>query len=160
MFRVNMPVVAAFLAGASLFPATASAGSVTLSLVRSTISNDADADGGGLWQYEGGALQNKAGNAIGTYIIQRRITTSGTQVYNTAGETISLFLAPSDSGGLPPVITVEGGYSYNSGAVGGSVSSASNKYHWIVGADVNGTIAASTTKLVITWTGSDNLHVP
>jgi hypothetical protein len=163
MFQViKAPFVAAILASASLLPAQAFAGSVTLSLVRSSLSNDADSDGGGLWQYEGGAVQNKTGDAIGTYIVQRRVTTSGTQPYNTAGETISVFLAPSDSGGLPPVITVEGNYSYNSGAVGGSVSAASTKYHWIIGSDASATIASgtATTKLVITWTGSDGLHVP
>jgi hypothetical protein len=154
-------VIAGLIASELLWPVHAFAGSANLVLVRSTLSNDADADGGGLWQYEGGALQTKSGTAIGSYILQRRVTTSGTQTYNAAGETITLFLAPGTSGGLPPVITIEGDYSYNSGAVGGSVAAAGNKYHWIVGADVAGTIGTNgTTNLVITWTGSDGLHVP
>jgi hypothetical protein len=161
MFRaIKTPIIAAFLAGASLWSANAFAGSVTFSLVRSTLSNVDDPDGNGLWQYEGGALQSKAGTAIGTYIIQRRVTSSGTQSYNTAGYTVSLFLAPTGTNPLPSVITVEGAFSYTSGAADGSVSADSNKYHWIIGADVNATVAASTTKLVISWIGSDDLHVP
>jgi hypothetical protein len=162
MVRSIKPLLAAGLvASAFLWPAHAFAGQANLVLVRSTLSNDVDADNGGLWQYEGGTIQNKAGTAIGTYILQRRVTTSGTQTYNTAGETISLFFAPGTSGGLPPVITAEGAYSYNSGAFGGSVSAASNKYHWIIGADATGSVGASpTTNLALTWTTSDSLHVP
>ena len=163
MFRsIKAPLIAAAVTCASLWSANAFAGSSTLSLVRSTLSNDTDADNGGLWQYEGGAIQNSAGAAVGTYIIQRRVTTSGTQTYNTAGETISLFFVPANSGGLPPVVTVEGAYSYNSGNVDGSVSAASAKYHWLIGSDVSASIVSgtATSKLVITWTGSDVLHVP
>jgi hypothetical protein len=71
------------------------------------------------------------------------------------------------SGALPPGMTIEGDYSYNSGAVSGSVSAASNKYHWIIAADVAGTLSNSATKLVITWIASiitwiasSSLHVP
>ena len=156
------PLVVAFLAAVSLFSASAFAGSATLSLVRSTLSNDTDADNGGLWQYEGGSLQNAAGSAVGTYIIQRRVTSSGTSAYNTAGETITLFFAPATSGGLPPVITIEGAYSYNSGSFGGSVAAASTKYHWTIGFDANASIGSgpAMNKLVITWLGTDTLHIP
>ncbi len=162
MFRPMKPfLIAGLIAVSLLWPLHAFAGSANLVLVRSTLSNDADADGGGLWQYEGGAVQNKAGSALGTYIIERRVTTSGTQTYNTAAETLTLFLAPGSSGGLPPVITIEGDYSYKSGAVGGSVAAAGGKYHWLIGADANATVGTPpTTNLVITWTASDSLHVP
>jgi len=160
-YNLRVPLVAAFLAAVSLFSANAFAGSATLSLVRSTLSNDTDADNGGRWQYEGGSIQI-AGGAVGTYIIQRRITSSGTSAYNTAGETITLFFTPATSGGLPPVITIEGAYSYNSGLVDGSVAAASTKYHWTIGDDANASVVSgtATTKLVITWLGTDTLHIP
>jgi hypothetical protein len=161
MFRsVKTMLVVGLSAIALLLPLKAFAGSATLYLVRSTLSNDSDADNGGLWQYEGGSVQDASGTAVGTYILQRRVTTSGTSAYNTAGETISLFFAPSSSGALPPGMTIEGDYSYNSGAVSGSVSAASNKYHWIIAADVAGSLSNSTTKLVLTWVASNTLHVP
>jgi hypothetical protein len=160
-FNLRAPLVAAFLAAVSLFSANAFAGSATLSLVRSTLSNDTDADNGGLWQYEGGSIQNAAGSAVGTYILQRRVTTSGTSAYNTAGETITLFFTPATSGGLPPVITIEGAYSYNSGLMGGSVAAASTKYHWTIGYDANASVSGTAaTKLVITWVGTETLHIP
>ncbi len=160
--RIKTPLVAALIASAFLLPVRAFAGSATVYLVRSTLSNDADADSGGLWQYEGGTVQNAAGKAIGTYIVERRVTTSGTQTYNTASETISMFFAPAMSGNLPPGITVEGDYSYNTGEVAGAVAAAGSKYHWIIGADADGTIVSSSpsTKLVLTWVGSNGLTVP
>jgi hypothetical protein len=157
---IKTALIVGLTASAFLWPLKAFAGSATLYLVRSSLSNDADADNGGLWQYEGGSIQNAGGASLGTYILQRRVTTSGTQLYNTAGETISLFFAPASSGGLPPGITIEGDYSYNSGAVGGAVTAAGNKYHWIIGADVAGSVVNSQTKLVLTWVGSDSLKVP
>ena len=108
-------------------------------------------------------MQNKGGDAIGTYIIQRRVTTSGTQTLQHGRRNDQRLPGPvRQRGGLPPVITVEGDYSYNSGTVGGSVSAASSKYHWIIGSDANATVVSgtATTKLVLTWTGSDGLHVP
>ena len=57
---LKAPLAAALLAAAALLPAQAFAGSQTLSLIRSTLSNDTDADNGGLWQYEGGSVQNYA----------------------------------------------------------------------------------------------------
>ena len=161
-FNLRVPLVAAFVAAASLFSASAFAGSATLLLVRSTLSNDADADGGGLWQYEGGSIQNAAGSAVGTYILQRRVTSSGTQAYNTASETITLFFAPLTNGGLPPEMTIGGAYSYNSGLVDGSVTAASTKYHWTIGYDVTGSVVSGSaaTKLVITWIGTEALHIP
>ena len=163
MFRhIKTPLVAALLASALLWPLSAFAGSSTIFLVRSTLSNDSDADGGGLWQYEGGTLQNAAGKTIGNYILERRVTTSGTETLNTASETISLFFPPSTSGNLPPGITVEGDYSYNTGEVDGAVSAAGTKYHWLIGADADGTVVSGSpsTKLILTWVGSGGLTVP
>jgi hypothetical protein len=136
------------------------AGSATVYLQRASLDNDTDT--AGIWQYEGGTLLSTSGASIGTYIVTRRVTTSGTSTYNTASETISLFLPPVVANSVPSVITIEGAHSYNTGAFAGSVSAASNKYTWIAGADVSGTVAttATQTKLVIIWNGSNALHVP
>ncbi len=77
--RIKTPLVAALLASAFLWPLSAFAGSATVYLMRSTLSNDADADGGGLWQYEGGTVQTMGGRVLGNYIVERRVTTTGTQ---------------------------------------------------------------------------------
>jgi hypothetical protein len=140
---------------------TALAGTKNLTLTRSTLSNDSDADGGGLWQYEGGTMQS-GGTAAGTYIVSRRVTTSGTQEFNTAFETITLFFTPATSGGLPEVIVVQGAYSYNSGAFAGSVSSASSKYTWVISADASAAIVSGTsnTTLTLAWNGSKHLTIP
>ena len=76
---------------------TTLAGTKTLTLERATLSNDVDADNGGLWQYEGGTLLAASGATAGTYIINRRVTTSGTQTFNTAFETVTLFFHTSGS---------------------------------------------------------------
>jgi hypothetical protein len=138
---------------AALLSASALAGSATIVLARSTLSNTSDSDGGGLWQYEGGTIQNTHGTAIGTYIANRRVTTSGTSLYNTAAETISLFFAPKVSSKAPNVIALEGAYSYNSGNFIGSVSAASYEYHDLIGSDASAEISNGTATLVITWIG-------
>jgi hypothetical protein len=141
---------------------TAFAGQKILTLERSTLSNDADADGGGLWQYEGGTLLSATGATAGTYIVNRRVTTSGTQTFNTAFETLTLFFTPLVTGGVPEVVVVQGAYSYNSGALIGSVSAASEKYTWIIGADVSAAIVSGTssTALTLAWNGSKHLTIP
>jgi hypothetical protein len=141
---------------------TTFAGTKNLTLERSTLSNDADADGGGLWQYEGGTLLSASGATAGTYIVNRRVTTSGTQTFNTAFETMTLFFTPLVAGAVPEVVVVQGAYSYNSGAFVGSVSAASEKYTWIIGADASGTIATGTsnTTLTLAWNGSKHLTIP
>ncbi len=160
MFRsIKIVLIAGLMATGLVWPLKAFAGTATLTLVKSTLSNDQDADNGGLWQYEGGTMQ-VGGNAVGTYIIQRRVTTSGTQTYNTAAETITLFFAPSLSGGLPNSITIEGDYSYNFGTMSGSVSASGTKYHWIIGADAAGSVTSTGSKLVLTWVGSNYLQLP
>jgi hypothetical protein len=140
---------------------TTFAGTRNLTLERSTLSNDADADGGGLWQYEGGTLLSQTGATAGTYIVNRRVTTSGTQTFNTAFETMTLFFTPLVAGAVPEVVVVQGAYSYNTGALIGSVSAASNKYTWIIGADVSAAIVSSgNTTLTLTWNGSKHLTIP
>ncbi len=145
------------LAGAN----AALAGSKSLTLDRLTLSNSKDADGGGLWQYEGGNLLAANGTSAGTYIISRRVTTSGTSLFNTAAETITLFFTPKVTGDVPEVITLEGAHSFNTGNFVGSVSAASSHYSWIIGADASAAIPSTgVTVLSLAWNGSKGLSVP
>jgi len=153
----SIPVTVAFAALAWLSAAAAQAGSQTLELVRATLQNVPDAAGS--YQYEGGTLENALGKSLGTYLIVRR-TGSGTERFNTSATTITLFFPPAPSTNAPPVITIQGAWSFASGNFKGSVSAAAEEFHWIIGADAASTIPAGTTsKLVLSWTGSDQLQL-
>ena len=148
-------LVACACAGA-LATTAASAGGFSILLVRSTLSNDADPDSNGLWQYEGGIVQNATGTTtIGHYIATRRVTTSGTSSDNTAGETISLFFPNATAGNVPNSITLQGAYSYSTGQFAGSVSAVSSRYRSLNGYDAAGAItsAPATTKITIDFDG-------
>jgi hypothetical protein len=147
--------LAALVCGSAFCSSAAFAGNLTVLLVRATLSNDSDADGGGLWQYEGGTVQNAAGTAtIGHYIVNRRVTTSGTQPDNTALETITMFFPSATSGNVPNTVILEGAYSYNTGQVIGSVSAVSSRYRPLNGDSFSGTISGTaTTKIVIDFDG-------
>ena len=148
-------VAAGLLAAGSLFCTAAYAGSVTLTLSQSSLTNDTDA--AGAWQYEGGTVLNAAGSSVGTYIITRRTTTTGTLAYNTASVNATLFFAPKVAGNVPNSISIEGAWEFNNGGMDGSVSAASNKYHWLIGADA---AAVNSTAVTLTWVGSSQLTVP
>ncbi len=153
--KFNATFLAA-LVGGSVVCTTASANGLTMLLVRSTLSNDSDSDGGGLWQYEGGVVQNAGGTAnIGHYIVTRRVTTSGTSADNTASETITLFFPNSTAGDVPNTMTLQGAYSYNTGQVVGSVSAVSSRYRPMNGESFSGSIVSGTasTKIVIDFDG-------
>jgi hypothetical protein len=140
------------------YTASAEAAVLTIVLVRSSLTNDAD--DAGLWQYEGGTVQNfTTGATIGHYLVTRRVTTSGVQADNTAAESISLFFSNATAGNVPNNITLEGAYSYNTGQFAGSVSAASSRYHVMIGSDANGTVgtASGTTNLAIDWPGVLNI---
>lgn len=153
--KIKAALVAAFVCGGALCTTAAHANTLTMLLVRSTLSNDADADGGGLYQYEGGVVENAAGTAIGHYIVTRRVTTSGTSADNTAGEIITLFFPNSIAGNVPNNMTLSGAYSYNTGQFAGSVSAVSARYRLLNGNDATAAITstASTTKLTIDYIG-------
>jgi hypothetical protein len=142
---------------ASLCAAAAHAGTQTVELVRSTLQNVPDA--AGTYQYEGGTIENTLGAHIGTYEIVRR-TGSGTDGFNSAATTITLLFPPAISTNAPPVVTIEGSWSFSSGDFKGAVSAASEEFHWIVGADASSTMpSAPTSKLVLSWTGSNQLQL-
>jgi hypothetical protein len=140
---------------ASSTPAVA--GTVSLTLVRSTLQNVDDP--AGRWQFEGGDIV-KAGSVVGQYAIHRRVTYGGTDAQNTAMTTVTLFFANRTS--APHNITLHGAHSFNDGRFAGSVSAASNRFSWITDADAaiapSGTIG--TQVLTITWVGANQLTVP
>jgi len=151
----SIPALVALAGLASLYAAGAQAGTQTLELVTSTLQNVPDVAGS--YQYEGGTIESTAGKSLGTYLIVRR-TGSSTSEYNTAATTITLFFPPSPSTNAPPVVTIEGSWSFSSGDFNGSVSAASNEFHWIVGADASSTMpSTSGSKLVLNWAGSGQL---
>lgn len=153
--RLRTVLLATAAVFGSLCAAAVQAGTQTVELVRSSLTNVPDA--AGIYQYEGGTLENSSGGALGTYIIVRR-TEAATASFNTAATTITLFLPPATSGAAPSVVTIEGAWSFSSGDFQGSVSAASNKYHWLVGADAASLMpVVSTSKLVLTWAGSNEL---
>jgi hypothetical protein len=154
--KVKAGLLAACLCVGALGSTAASAGSLTMLLIRASLSNDADPDSKGLYQYEGGTVQNAAGTTtIGHYIVTRRVTTSGTSSDNAAGETITLFFPSSTPGNVPNNITLTGAYSYNTGQFAGSVSAVSSRYRSLNGDDATGVITATqgTTKLTIDFDG-------
>ncbi len=157
--KVKAALVAASVCSGAFCATAAYAGGLNVLLVRSTLSNDADSDGGGLYQYEGGVVQNATGTTtIGHYIVTRRVTTSGTSSDNTASETITLFFPNSTPGNVPNNITLTGAYSYNTGQFAGSVSAVSARYRSLNGEDATGTVTGTsgtsgTTKLNIDYDG-------
>ncbi|HEY6922926.1 MAG TPA: hypothetical protein VI653_05625 [Steroidobacteraceae bacterium] len=157
MTHRSILATAVFATLAWLFVAAAQAGTQTFELVRGTLQNIPDAAGS--YQYEGGTLENALGKAIGTYLIVRR-TGSGAERFNTGATTITLFFPPAPSINAPPVVTIQGSWSFSSGNFKGSVSAASLEFHWIVGADAaSTTLAGTTSKLVLSWIGSNQLQL-
>ena len=124
-------------------PSIALAGTVTLSLQRTSLTNVTDA--AGIWQMEGGELLYN-GRDLGEYACTRRTITGGTTAQNTAMLTCTLFIA----GSAPPQnLTIQGAHDYGSGRYIGSVSAASGSYAYLIGADASGNTA--TDALTLTW---------
>jgi hypothetical protein len=143
-------ISAALLIGGSWTP-QAMAGGVSLTLARTTLNNVDDA--AGRWQHEGGNIL-KGSAAVGQYAIHRRVTNGGTTVQNTAMETVTLFFSNT---GLPPQnVTLQGAHHFSNGHFAGSVSAASNRYSWIIGADA----VINVNTLIINWGGSNQLTLP
>ena len=132
--------------------AQAMAGSVVLTLKRSTLNNVDDA--AGRWQHEGGTVL-KGTTTVGQYAIHRRVTNGGTDVQNTAMETVTLFF--SNTGSPPQNVTLQGAHHFSNGNFVGSVSAASNRFSWIKGADA---VIAGSTTLTISWEGAPQITLP
>lgn len=151
--RKNVAIIMAILLSISLLAATeAFSGSVTLTLRRATLKNVDDP--AGRWQHEGGKVF-KGATQVGNYAITRRVTFGGTDAQNTAMTTLTIFFR----GKKPPEnLTLQGAHDFNSGKYIGSVSAASSKYAWIIGAIFSGSTA--TNSLKIGWLGANQLTLP
>ena len=136
----------------------AHAGSTTLTLTRTALTNVTDA--AGLWQHQSGNIL-KAGVKVGQYALHRRVTTGGTTTpLNTAMTTITLFFATT-SGTAPQNVTLQGAHDFTAGNFRGGVSAVSNRYSWLNGADAAySSIASSQLSLSIAWNGSSHLTLP
>lgn len=155
-------VYAAAIMAPMVWCAESFAGSVALTLVRSTLKNVTDT--AGTWQHEWGTM-TKGTTTVGQYAIYRRVTTGGTggtTTQNTAMVTMELFFSvPAPAAGYPPQnITLQGAHSYSSGRFAGSVSAASNRYNWIQGADATSYMSGSNSILTIIWEGANQLTLP
>ena len=152
--------LATIVSAGALYAPSALAGAVNLVLVRGSLDNDTDPNSSGLWQYEGGTIQNATtGATIGHYIVTRRVTTSGTSADNTAAETMTLFFPNATAGNVPNNLTLQGAYSYNTGQFTGSVSAVSSRYRLLNGLDFSSSpgTTAGTTKLTIDYTGINSV---
>jgi hypothetical protein len=139
------------------FNSAAYAGSVSLSLVRSELTNVDDP--AGRWQHEAGnIIRNNV--IVGQYAIHRRVTYGGTDAQNTAMTTVTLFFTNVST--PPHNVTLQGAHSFSSGRFTGSVSAASNRYAWIQDADaaINATATIGTSTLSISWAGASQLTLP
>jgi hypothetical protein len=126
--------------------ASATAGTSTLTLKRTTLTNVNDA--AGLWQYESGTVL--VGNSqAGAFAATRRFV-NGT---NPPADmfTLTLFF----KGNPPQNVTLMGSWTTNPGGGIGGVSAASQPYQFLQhdGTFVMTPIAAGAYKLVITWSG-------
>ena len=143
----------------ALFAPLANAGSVALTLTRTSLTNVADA--AGLWQHQGGDIM-KGAVKVGQYALHRRVTTGGTTApLNTAMTTLTLFFA-AQAGTAPQNVTLEGAHDFSAGNFRGSVSAASNRFTWIQGGDASYSSAAAvgSLNLVISWNGASQLTLP
>jgi hypothetical protein len=142
----------------ALWAPLANAGSVVLTLTRTSLTNVSDA--AGLWQHQGGDIM-KGAVKVGQYALHRRVTSGGTtSPLNTAMTTITLFFSTA-SGSAPQNVTIQGAHDFGPGNFRGSVSGASNRFTWIQGGDATYSSATGgALNLVISWNGASQLTLP
>ncbi len=165
------PTIAVCIAGAATVSQSALAGSVILTLKRTSLMNVTDTSGkAGLYQYEAGSVSAPSGVVVGSYQTTRRVTNGGGTQFNAAATQVTLFFkapggvgAPENiaSGNVAPEnIVLEGAHVFSSGGFTGSVSAASPRYRRLRDGDAAYTIrAANTTLLHLVWNGP-NLVFP
>ena len=154
---LRLALLGGLLAAPILWSApAAAAGSLSLTLTRTTLANVTDSVG--LNQYEAGTVSAVGGTAIGYYQILRRVTT-GVDL-NTAAEHLTLLFANPGIGNPPYSVTLDGAHSFNSGGFTGSVSATSPHQSWLRGADATATSTGTTTTLTLQWTGAAYLTLP
>lgn len=133
------------------------AGLVTLTLVRASLTNVADA--AGTTQHEAGTVRKGVTN-VGRYTLVRRVTNGG-PVLNNGATTATLFFTAF---GVAPAqnVTLQGAHDFSTGNFTGSVSAGSNRYTWVQGADARilPTATIGTSNLQIFWNGANQLTLP
>jgi hypothetical protein len=141
--RNSISTITAVLLLTALVPANA--GTSTLTLRRSSLTNVNDA--AGLWQYEAGTVlvNNKQ---VGFYGATRRVMPVLTTPLNTSMYTLTLFFR----GANPNTnITFQGAWNFNPGGGIGGVSAASAPYQFL---QHDGTFSVNSGNvLTINWTG-------
>ena len=88
-------VILAAAAFATLAPASALAGTASLSLVRGSLTNVSDA--AGIWQIEGGQVFAASGRQVGDYACTRRTVTS------VPGTITTVRISPTGTGSPGPI---------------------------------------------------------
>jgi hypothetical protein len=129
---------------------SAYAGTSTLTLKRTTLTNVPDA--AGIWQFEAGTVLLN-GKQVGAFAASRRFDTGtnpGADMF-----TLTLFFA----GNPPRNVTLMGSWTTSPGGGVGGVSAASQPYQFLQhdGTFVMTPIAAGTYTLTITWTGAGSV---
>jgi hypothetical protein len=139
---------------ATLPTSAAFAGTATLELTRTVLSNVTDT--AGLYQYETGTVSTSTGAPVGYYNVTRRVISGGAaSALNAANETMNVILATTTPGPFNN-LTLEGTHDFTSGAFAGSVSAAAAKYSFAI----TGTATAQSgtvTTLVVTFKGSHSI---
>ncbi|MFZ2447911.1 MAG: hypothetical protein WAW37_16260 [Syntrophobacteraceae bacterium] len=150
-------LVASFAVAGNAF-----AGQVVVQLQKVTGPTNIN-DAAGQVEYEGGNIK-KDGTKVGQYAIERRRINGGTTgTFSTAMTTITLFFGQNTTTSAPDNITIQGAHGFGPGDFRGSVSAASSKYTWTVGADATYSVVTGSTtlkNLTISWTGSRSLTLP
>ena len=147
-------IISIFAAGALLLLGVdaAQAGASVASLTRSSLTNVTDA--AGTYQQEGGTFTSgRNSTVLGTYVATRRVTNGGTDSFNTAATSYTLFFTPRTRGGVPENMTIQGAWSFNTGGFAGSVSAASVVYHKFISADASATSTSGATVITLEYIG-------
>jgi hypothetical protein len=148
-------VRAAALGLLAALPASAAfAGTATLQLTRTALTNVTDT--AGLYQYETGTVSTATGALAGYYNVTRRVTSGGAAAaLNAASETINVILATTTPGPFNN-LTLEGTHDFSSGAFAGSVSAAASKYSFAIAGTAKA-VSGTVTTLVVTFKGSHSI---
>jgi len=147
---LKISLMAAFVTVVVLVGTQAMAGSIALTLNRTSIGNIADAVG--YWQHERGTIV-KGSTLVGYYIVQRRFSYS----YAILPTTITLTFNNTAAYN----VTLQGDTNLSTNQFYGSVSATSNRYAFLNGGDaqIPGTTATPKT-LYLYWNGSNQLTLP
>lgn len=142
--RKSILITTAVLLLMIVIPA-AHAGTATLTLRRSALTNVNDA--AGLWQYEAGTVFRN-NTQVGYYGATRRVMPVLTNSLNTSMYTLTLFFTGSNPN---KNVTFQGAWNFSPGGAIGGVSAASAPYQFL---QHDGTFSVNSGNvLTINWSG-------